>query len=359
MSTSAQIYVHDVSSPLGSGKYGTVFRGDYHGTPVAIKVVGITTTSSPKFSSKENDAFDKECELMKECIHDNIVQYMRSTKVKMNGSIYPALVMTMMDTDLRKYLGFQECDLPPHKEIKIAHDVTKALNYLHVMKKIVHGDLHTGNVLLRCLSAIEGPLVKICDFGLTKAVQAQLSQHFSTYRTVTSEEGEIQSTDEDSSVVIVESTSEFDPTKPISAKAQEIRNFGHIMWEIHSRCKPQIGSKRDHNLQAIQGRPMHDVVCRCWDDADKQPTAAELTEIFTELQKQYPVKDPYDALHTTIASQQETINRQQETIEHQQEKIERQQEKIECLQQKVNEFQKAEIENLKGTIEKMQIQKVN
>ena len=160
MSTSAQIYVHDVSSPLGSGRYGTVFRGDYHGTPVAVKVVGITTTSSPKFSSKENDAFDKECELMKRCNHDNIVQYMKSIKVKMNGSIYPALVMTMMDTDLRKYLGFQECDLPPHKEIKIAHDVTKALNYLHMMQQIVHGDLHTGNVLLRCLSAIEGPLVK-------------------------------------------------------------------------------------------------------------------------------------------------------------------------------------------------------
>jgi len=338
MSTSAQIYVH-VSSPLGSGRYGTVYRGDYHGTPVAIKVVGITTTSSPKFSSKENNAFDKECELMKQCNHDNIVQYMRSIKVKMNGSTFPALVMTMMDTDLRKYLGFQECDLPPHKEIKIAHDVTKALNYLHVTQQIVHGDLHTGNVLLRCLSAVEGPLVKICDFGLTKAVQAQLAQHFSTYRT--SQEGNIQSTDEDGCIVITEPTSEFDPTKPISAKAQEIRNFGHVMWEIHSRCKPKIGSKRDHNLQAIQGRPMHDIVCKCWVDADKQPTAAELTETFTKLRNQYPVKNPYDELHATIASQQETIKRHQE--------------KIERLQQEVDEYRKAEIANLKDTIKKLQI----
>ena len=72
---SMQIYL---SSSLGSGRFATVFRGDYHGTPVAVKVIGATPASKTKFSHEENTLFDKECEVMRECIHDNIVQYLHN-----------------------------------------------------------------------------------------------------------------------------------------------------------------------------------------------------------------------------------------------------------------------------------------
>ena len=125
---SMQIYL---SSSLGSGRFGTVFRGDYHGTPVAVKVVGATPASRTKFSPEENNSLNQECEVMRKCIHANIVQYLQSTEVNIQDFTFPALVMTLMETDLRKFVGYASIDLPPHKEVKIAHDVAKALNYLH------------------------------------------------------------------------------------------------------------------------------------------------------------------------------------------------------------------------------------
>ena len=322
----------DLSCVLGSGKYGTVFRGDYYGTTVAIKVVGMFCHSSrPMFSVEDNDAFTKECERMEKCKHENIVQYMTTTRVTMpdNGSTFPALVMTMMETDLRKYLEFQPCNLLSHKEIKIAHDIGKALSYLHATQEIVHGDLHTGNVLLKCRTAIEGPIVKICDFGLAKAINV-VAEHFSTstsYRAV----------EVDSALGIqihaaipigVHRAANDGKTKPVSVMAQEIRNFGMVMWEIHTRHKPAVGSRGDDNLREINERPMHDVVRQCWDDTDRQPTATDLTETLANLQKQYPVINPLDELNATIQSQQDTMKDQQDTIKDQQKTIKDQQETI-------------------------------
>ena len=166
-----------------------------------------------------------------------------------------------------------------HKEVKIAHDVAKALNYLHGQQKIVHGDLHTGNVLLQCITAIEGPLVKLGDFGLAQAINnAQLSDRLSiSLRMSNHSEGG------DKSLVIAD---------PVQALCREIRRFGTVMWEIHSRHKPAVGSNRDDNLQEIENRPLYDVVCQCWDD-EQQPTAEHLTKILKKVCHRYPVIDPH------------------------------------------------------------------
>ena len=185
--------------------------------------------------------------------------------------------MTLMETDLRKFVGYASIDLPPHKEVKIAHDVAKALNYLHGKQKIVHGDLHTGNVLLQCITATEGLLVKLGDFGLAQAINnVQLSNHLSISLRMSDHSGG------DKSLVIAD---------PVQALCVEIRRFGTVMWEIHSRHKPAVGSNRDDNLQEIENRPLYDV-CQCWDD-EQQPTAEDLTKILKKVRHQYPVIDPH------------------------------------------------------------------
>lgn len=186
--------------------------------------VGATPASRTKFSPEENNSFNQECEVMRKCIHANIVQYLQSTEVNIQDFTFPALVMTLMETDLRKFVGYASIDLPPHKEVKIAHDVAKALNYLHGQQKIIHGDLHTGNVLLQCITAIEGPLVKLGDFGLAQAINnAQLSDRLSiSLRMSDHSEG-------DKSLVIAD---------PVQALCVEIRRFGDS-FKTQTSCGQQ------------------------------------------------------------------------------------------------------------------------
>ena len=157
--------------------------------------------------------------------------------------------------------------------------------------------MHTGNVLLQCITAIEGPLVKLGDFGLAQAINnAQLSDRLSiSLRMSDHSEG-------DKSLVIAD---------PVQALCVEIRRFGTVMWEIHSRHKPAVGSNRDDNLQEIENRPLYDVVCQCWGD-EQQPTAEDLTKILKKVCHRYPVIDPHkkreEELLAIIKSQDEKIS---------------------------------------------------
>ncbi len=68
---------------IGGGSFGVVFKGEYLGTEVAIKEV------LPNNTYDVEKYFERECVLMKEARHPNIVQYIGLTKsqASMAGSI--------------------------------------------------------------------------------------------------------------------------------------------------------------------------------------------------------------------------------------------------------------------------------
>ena len=333
-------YVELDGDTLGSGKYGTVYKIDYHGTPVAIKVFGSTTTSRTTFSEKARADFMEECKTIRRCKHENIVQYITTANVQIKDQYYPALVMTLMDVSLRRYLSFPEAvslDNFPHKEVKIANDVARALNYLHNVASIVHGDLHCGNVLLKCISATEGPLVKLCDFGLAAVINTVSEQHseLSTLSSAGSSSITLSFSGENSldTASVSESSSgtyanseavdmvtrDQEEIKPerrdvirprentaVNARDLEIRRFGTIMWCIHARAdRFDPGTTKQKNLQLIEGRPLHGLVCDCW--SDTQPSAATLLETFKDIKRAYPLKSHEAVYSETIKSQQNTI----------------------------------------------------
>lgn len=341
MSTS-DIELDGYSCTLGSGKYGTVFKMEYQGSPVAIKIFGSTATSRTNFSEKARKDFLAECLMLKNLKHDNIVQYLKTAQTHINGQPFPTLIMTLMDMSLNRFFFTREAeDLRnfPHKEIKIANDVAQALHYLHEIAKpnIVHGDLHCGNVLLKYVTAYEGPLVKLCDFGLAKIVSTISSQHTemsllnshsssvticiddigSTSRLRSASLGYYSQSDggaseEGGGVVAAASTPKNIDT--------EIFQFGTIMWCIHAKSdRLSLGTTPEDNLKQINGRPLYDLVSACW--SQDKPSAKFLLDKFKELKQQYPVIDPFAELNRTIASQQETIKSQQITIAYQTMKI--------------------------------------
>ena len=319
-------------STLGSGKDGTVYRMEYLGAPVAMKVFGTTTTSRANFSEKARENFINECRILKDLKHDNIVQYLSIARVRIGGQLFPALVMTLMDMSLKHYFFTPEAeDLRkfPHKEIKIANDVAQALHYLHEIAKpnIVHGDLHCGNVLLRYVTAYEGPQVKLCDFVVAKVITSISSQD-SDVSAFSSRTTNVEiSFDETNHSVALSSTSlgyhsqnddeaieENDGAALTPQKRNtEIHRFGTIMWFIHTRApRLELGTTPRDNLRLIEGRPLYNLVSACW--SQDKPSAKTLLEEFKGLKRYFPIKSPLDGFNHTIASQQEVIASQQQTM---------------------------------------------
>lgn len=305
-----------LSQMLGSGVFGTAFEGNFHGTRVAAKVVGVkfSNHASRPFSKAAGCDFDKECERMKSCKHDNIVQYIKSTTVVLQGKEYPVLVMTLMETDLRSFLTNQQDDLPPHKEIKIAHDIAKALNYLHVEAKFVHGDLHSGNVLLKDVRNVMGPEVRLCDFGLAAAISS-MSERYPELSDLLSESGytashvATMSMSDSAPASVIEDSGYGNAAQNKSATEIEIRRFGTVTWEIHTRHKPNVGTRHHDNLKEIERRPLHNVVRQCWDET-ADINASQLVTTLEELRKSFPQeKDTRDILIEKLRKEIEDLKK--------------------------------------------------
>jgi hypothetical protein len=132
--------IHMTEEKLGSGAFGTVYKGMFRGTQVAVKQVskhaGITEYN------KEN--FIREMRMASRCRHPHMLQFIGAT----SDDESPLLVTELLDTSLRQVL--HDCALEPTENTTIALDVAKGLNYLHLNRPnpIVHRDISSGNVLL-------------------------------------------------------------------------------------------------------------------------------------------------------------------------------------------------------------------
>lgn len=158
-----------IDKQLGSGAFGSVFKGEYKGEPCAAKVLHHIAmemqTSIPGGQSEEaTQAFKRECEFLKSFQHPNIVQHLSTAKhPKSSGTI---LIVELMDCCLKQYLsGLGDEPLSSKCEISLTKDMACGLAYIH-SKKILHRDLCGDNVLLKLSQEI--PTAKIADFGMSR-----------------------------------------------------------------------------------------------------------------------------------------------------------------------------------------------
>ena len=162
---------------LGEGTFAKVFRGRYREQPCAVKVF-------------------KEDALKNKQVEEHDLAYLCDLKdaniVEIHGLwIDPhkdrkalSIVMELCDTSLYEYIKLHEASgIPKSDKLKILHDVTNAMIYLH-REQIVHGDLRSPNVLLvNTLSMVEfsdeQPLItaKVADFDLARHVDPNSLAH--------------------------------------------------------------------------------------------------------------------------------------------------------------------------------------
>ena len=147
---------------LGSGAWGTVYRGEFHGCDVAVKEMHPLL-----LNDRNRQLFEREVDIASRCRHPCLLQFIGATTGER-----PLLVTEIMDCSLREQLPYipNAPRLSDQNIIIISLDVAKALNYLHQKRlPIIHHDISSGNVLL--LRQGDHWRAKVSDYGTANFVR--------------------------------------------------------------------------------------------------------------------------------------------------------------------------------------------
>lgn len=167
--------------PIGSGAYGAVYYAKCDSLLCAAKSIHAiffdNDITDPAGRQHQLDAFHRECELMSSMRHPNIVQFLGyyddsvyDPKTQQTTKV-PCLLMELLDESLTRYLERIVGSVPFHTSIDFAHDITKALDYLHNNGRI-HCDLTSNNVLI-----IASTRAKVTDFGQSVLAKKENNYH--------------------------------------------------------------------------------------------------------------------------------------------------------------------------------------
>nr|PNR62499.1 hypothetical protein PHYPA_000923 [Physcomitrium patens] len=183
---------------VSTGSSGDLYQGSYCGQDVAVKVL---------YPERMNESmkleFQQEVFIMRKVRHKNIVQFIGACTKPPNLCI---VTEYMSGGSVYDYLHQQKAVLRIPMLLRVAIDVSKAMNYLH-QNKIIHRDLKAANLLMD-----ENEVVKVADFGVAR-VQAQsgiMTAETGTYRWMAPE--------------VIEH-------KPYDCKA-DVFSFGIVLWEL-------------------------------------------------------------------------------------------------------------------------------
>ncbi|KAM8934361.1 serine/threonine-protein kinase A-Raf [Pelodytes ibericus] len=140
----------DVKKRIGTGSFGTVYRGKWHGD-VAVKILKVTNPTSEQIQ-----AFKNEMQVLRKTRHVNILLFMGF----MTRPTFAIITQWCEGSSLYRHLHVIETRFDIFQLIDIARQTAQGMDYLHA-KNIIHRDLKSNNIFLH-----EGLTVKIGDFGL-------------------------------------------------------------------------------------------------------------------------------------------------------------------------------------------------
>uniref|UniRef100_A0A3Q3KEJ0 RAF proto-oncogene serine/threonine-protein kinase n=1 Tax=Monopterus albus TaxID=43700 RepID=A0A3Q3KEJ0_MONAL len=139
-----------LNSCIGSGSFGTVYKGKWHGD-VAVKILKVTDPTPEQFQ-----AFRNEVAVLRKTRHVNILLFM-GYMTKDNLAI---VTQWCEGSSLYKHIHVLETNFKMIQLIDISRQTAQGMDYLHA-KNIIHRDMKSNNIFLH-----EGLTVKIGDFGL-------------------------------------------------------------------------------------------------------------------------------------------------------------------------------------------------
>ncbi|KAK6127640.1 hypothetical protein DH2020_038619 [Rehmannia glutinosa] len=226
---------------IGLGSYGEVYRGDWHGTEVAVKKFldqDITGDSLEEFRS--------EVRIMKRVRHPNVVLFMGAVTRPPNLSI---ITEFLPRGSLYRLIHRPNNQLDERRRLRMALDAARGMNYLHnCTPVIVHRDLKSPNLLVD-----KNWVVKVCDFGLSRMKHSTFLSSRSTAGTAEWMAPEVLR------------------NEPSNEKC-DVYSFGVILWELCTLRQPWGGMNPMQVVGAVG-------------DPNSRPSFGEIMAALKPLQK--------------------------------------------------------------------------
>jgi len=148
--------------PIGSGAFGTVYRGRYRGFEVAVKVLKDQANPSQELL----DAFESEVEMAEALRHTSIVNFVGAVHFRNQLAIITEFCpFGDLNSALKKYT------FPYALKLKALLDASRAMDYLH-QSGLIHRDLKTENLLVVSLEAMSQTVCKLSDFGTARGLNS-------------------------------------------------------------------------------------------------------------------------------------------------------------------------------------------
>uniref|UniRef100_A0A7N1A6Q1 non-specific serine/threonine protein kinase n=2 Tax=Kalanchoe fedtschenkoi TaxID=63787 RepID=A0A7N1A6Q1_KALFE len=252
---------------IGLGSYGEVYRGDWHGTEVAVK-----RFLDQSITGESLEEFKSEVRIMRRVRHPNVVLFMGAVTRPPNLSI---ITEFLPRGSLYRLLHRPNNQLDERRRLRMALDAARGMNYLHnCTPVIVHRDLKSPNLLVD-----KNWVVKVCDFGLSRMKHSTFLSSRSTAGTAEWMAPEVLR------------------NEPSDEKC-DVYSFGVILWELATMRQPWGGMNPMQVVGAVgfQHRRLEipddidpavaDIIRQCWQtDPRLRPSFGEIMAALKPLQK--------------------------------------------------------------------------
>eukprot|EP00007_Cunea_sp_BSH-02190019_P005479 CAMPEP_0174229626 /NCGR_PEP_ID=MMETSP0417-20130205/530_1 /TAXON_ID=242541 /ORGANISM="Mayorella sp, Strain BSH-02190019" /LENGTH=538 /DNA_ID=CAMNT_0015307187 /DNA_START=310 /DNA_END=1923 /DNA_ORIENTATION=+ len=268
-----------LTSKIGKGAFGVVYKGKLHGKDVAVKKL-LNQDLSPETMAD----FKKEVAIMSKLRHPNVLLFMGASTKPGSLMIVTALMPRGSVYDL---LHDEANPLPFKRRMKFAKQAALGMTWLHCAKPpFIHRDLKTGNLLVD-----ENWNVCVCDFGLA---------HVKTHgdKGVRGSYGSIGTPLWMAPEVLLD--------KPYDTSA-DVYSFGIVLWELLTCKDPFPGidtfSMMLDEVVQKQKRPeippecptrLKKLIQACWDaDPKRRPAFEKILPLFDEIIVDSIIKDKH------------------------------------------------------------------
>ncbi|CAO2047524.1 unnamed protein product [Urochloa humidicola] len=252
---------------IGLGSFGEVYRGEWHGTEVAVKKF-----LQQDLSGDALEEFRTEVRIMKRLRHPNVVLFMGAITRVPNLSIVTEFLPR---GSLFRLIHRPNNQLDERKRLRMALDVARGMNYLHNCSPvIVHRDLKSPNLLVD-----KNWVVKVCDFGLSRMKNKTFLSSRSTAGTAEWMAPEVLR------------------NEPSDEKC-DVFSYGVILWELCTLLQPWEGMNAMQVVGAVgfQNRRLDipdnidpaiaEIIGKCWQtDPKLRPSFADIMAILKPLLK--------------------------------------------------------------------------
>lgn len=282
-----------VYNEIGEGRFGTVYRGNWHGD-VAIKKLKAQNNNDD--DRKAVESFKHEIAILRKTRHDNLVLFMGVCTQRPHLAIVTGLCKGVT---LHTHIHIRHDRFNLNRIIRIAEQICQGMSYLHG-RSIVHKDLKTKNIFY------ENGRVTITDFGLSSV--AKLCDTNRCDRLTVPKGWLCYLAPEIIRTLSINSSESDDlPFSP----GTDVYAYGTVLYELLFGCWPfsgqpseviiwQVGKGIKQSINNFQvPKEVKDILSICWsfDHDDRPDFIKTLPELLQKMPKKRLQRSPSHPAH--------------------------------------------------------------